>query len=96
MAATAEELFPARSTKTVADVGQAPASVLLFVSNTDNPATQQRALDALNRHSCVARAQFAPNATRQIRVDYWAAYTNVWEVINTARFHSGVELREIG
>jgi hypothetical protein len=93
MAAMAENVFPAHAQTNTA--GQRPATVVLFVASTDNTSAQQRALDALNRHSGVIRARFAPDATRLIRVDYRAQYTNVTEIIETAEFYAGVGLRGI-
>ncbi len=97
MAATADLALSAQRPATAASTaGQHPVSVLLFVANTDNPTAQQRALDALNRHSSVARARLVTDATRQIRLEYWAGYTSLEEVIRTTRCCSGVELRQIG
>ncbi len=97
MAATMDDVVTAHRRKPAATgAAESPASVLLFVTNTDNPVAQQRALDALNRHSCVVRARFAANATRQFKVDYWSSYASLSELINTARVNGGVDLRVIG
>jgi hypothetical protein len=109
MAAMAQNGLPERHTPTSAADGQRPtssvvlfvastdntSSVVLFVASTDNTSVQLRALDALNRHSGVIRARFAPNTTRLIQVDYRAQYTNVAELIETAKFYAGVGLRGI-
>lgn len=96
MAAMAENGLAEQHAPTSTAVRQRPtSSVVLFVASTDNTSAQLRALDALNRHSGVIRAHFAPDATRLIQVDYRARYTNVTEIIETAEFYAGVRLRGI-
>lgn len=91
-ASTQPSLSPQRAERG----GPRPASVVLFVASTDNSSAQQRALDALNRHSGIIRAGFAPGTTRLIRVDYRASYTSVAKIIDSARFYTGVYLRPVG
>ena len=96
MAATAPSIRAARHAEgSEIAVRQTPAKAVLFVTSTDNAGAQQRALDALNRHSGIVCAKFAPDATRLIQVDYRARFTNVTEMINTAQFYAGVRLRSI-
>ena len=75
--------------------GQDTATVLLFVTSTDNRGAQLRALDALNRHSGIVRAAFAPDTTRLIRVEYRTRYADIAQIVRTAKLYAGVGLRPL-
>ena len=96
MAAKAEDALPQSTPQHHSAQGQDIATVLLFVTSTDNTGAQLRALNALNRHSGIVRAAFAPDTTRLIRVEYRTRYADVAQILDTAKLYAGVGLRPLG